>query len=124
MQRPQRLNKGTRMAGFIKSIKALSDDDGENVPKKNKGKRKANDSTDPLQGDEDDRNPMAPPLKKQKPIPNPKVHLSASDLGDECLISTVFVASSKGPTFGCAAASACQSVSTPPVPVDQPSFSP
>jgi len=61
------------MAGYIKSIKALSDDDGEDVPKKTKGKRQANDSTDTLQGDEDNRNPMAPPSKKQKPIPNLKV---------------------------------------------------
>ena len=75
--RPQRKNKGSRMAGLIKSIQESPGDE----PEHNKGKRKpTHREDDGSEGEDAARNPMAPPTKKQKQIPTLKASMIVSTL--------------------------------------------
>ena len=91
-ERPHRKNKGSRMAGYIKSIQESPGDE----PERNRGKRKPTRREDNGSEGEDldvARNPMAPPTKKRKQIPNLKASTTVSallvaDINADCFRST------------------------------------
>jgi hypothetical protein len=83
-KRPQRANRGNRMAELLEREGELSDDpfDERPLPRNPKGKAGSNKRKAPASEEESGnniggptRNPMAPPLKKNKRFYDPKVRL-------------------------------------------------